>query len=87
MPTKKFKRPVRHHLDRRAAQILAALKKIKHDMLSTRQVAEALGISEQWLEVGRIKGYGPPFTKVRPRLVHYPRNGLIKWLKQRMAAR
>jgi hypothetical protein len=85
--TKKFKPPIRHHLDRRAGQILAALKTIDRDQFTTRQVAELFGASEEWLQVGRIKGYGPPFTKVRPRLVHYPRNGLVKWLKQRMAVR
>jgi hypothetical protein len=88
VPTKKkFKRPLRHHLDRRAAQILAALKAIDRDQWTTRQVSELFAISEEWLQVARIKGFGPPCTKVRPRLVLYPRNGLIKWLKQRMAVR
>ena len=89
MPTKKFKRPLRHHLDRRAGQLLATIK-VKRlpaadDLLSTRQVAELLGVSEQWIEVGRVKDYGPPFIRLAPRLIRYPRAGLVKWLKQRAA--
>jgi predicted DNA-binding transcriptional regulator AlpA len=90
VPTKKLKRPVRHHLDRRAAQLLTTIK-VKRppaaddDMLSTQQVADLLGVSEQWLEVGRVKNYGPPFIRLAPRLIRYPRAGLVKWLKQREA--
>jgi predicted DNA-binding transcriptional regulator AlpA len=87
-PRRKFKRPVRHHLDRRAGQLLTTIKTTKADrllMLSTHQVAELLGVSEQWLEVGRVKNYGPPFERLGPRLIRYPRAGLVKWLKQRQA--
>jgi predicted DNA-binding transcriptional regulator AlpA len=87
VPTKKFKRPVRHHLDRRAAQLLTTIKRrpAADDLLSTRQVAELLGVSEQWIEVGRVKNYGPPFIRLAPRLIRYPRAGLVKWLKHRTA--
>jgi predicted DNA-binding transcriptional regulator AlpA len=83
--TKKFKRPLRHHLDRRAGQLLTTVKTTTKAMLSTQQVAELLGVSEEWLEVGRIKDYGPPFIRLAPRLIRYPRAGLVKWLKQRTA--
>ena len=86
---RKFKRPIRHHLDRRAGQLLTTIKTTtKADrllMLSTQQVAQLLGVSEQWLEVGRVKDYGPPFKRLAPRLIRYPRAGLVKWLKQREA--
>jgi hypothetical protein len=83
---RKFKRPIRHHLDRRAGELLAKVT-ITHTggMLSTQQVADFLGVSPEWLEVGRVKGYGPPFTRLAPRLIRYPRAGLVKWLKQREA--
>jgi len=82
---RQFKCPERHHLDRRVGQLLATTPKTK-TLLSTRQVADWLGVSDQWLEVGRVKGYGPPFERLGPRLIKYERSAVIKWLKQRQQA-
>jgi hypothetical protein len=53
--------PLRHHLDRRAAGLADEGHGDPDNLLSTPALAEWLGVSTQWLEVGRSKGYGPPF--------------------------
>jgi predicted DNA-binding transcriptional regulator AlpA len=81
----------RHHLDRRALQLLAlatpaappATPINDDDLLTTQQVAAWLGVSDQWLELGRKKGYGPNWTKLGPRCIRYTRGNVIKWLKGR----
>jgi predicted DNA-binding transcriptional regulator AlpA len=75
----------RHHLDRRAGQLLAdATPASDNDaLLDTRQVAKWLGVSEQWLEVGRAKGYGPTCVRLSERNIRYKRKDVISWLKQR----
>ena len=62
--------PRRHHLDRRADAIADALGD-NDDLLSTRAVAELLGVSTQWLEIGRGKNYGPSFVRISPRMIRY----------------
>jgi hypothetical protein len=57
-----FGAPKRHHIDRRAYRIVAGDAGADDDLMSTRQVADWLGISTQWLEIGRCKNYGPRFT-------------------------
>lgn len=52
--------PSRHHLDRRAAD-LAIGDGDDDELLSTKAMATWLGTSEQWLEIGRSKGWGPPY--------------------------
>jgi predicted DNA-binding transcriptional regulator AlpA len=74
----------RHHLDRRAGQLLAAtLPEDDDDLLTTKQVADWLGMSDQWLEVGRGKGYGPPYVRLSARGIRYKRNDVVNWLKRR----
>jgi hypothetical protein len=81
--------PKSHHLDRRVGQLLqlASSADLPDDgsdaLLTTKQVAAWLGVSDQWLEVGRIKGYGPPYIRLSPRGVRYKRGAVLKWLKQR----
>jgi predicted DNA-binding transcriptional regulator AlpA len=93
VPTKLKRRtaaaPKTHHLDRRVDQLLrlAGSADLPDDgsdaLLTTKQVAAWLGVSDQWLEVGRCKGYGPPYIRLSQRNVRYPRAALLKWLKQR----
>jgi hypothetical protein len=76
--------PTKFHLDRRASVILAASAATDDDqLLSTAQTALWLGCSPQWLEIGRSKGYGPPFDRISPRMVRYRRNLVRAWLDQR----
>jgi predicted DNA-binding transcriptional regulator AlpA len=78
--------PTKHHLDRRADQISAADVGADDDLLTTRQVADWLGVSTQWVEIGRGKNYGPPFTRLTARSIRYLRGDVLKWLKERTHA-
>lgn len=74
----------RLHLDRRAANLVG----VAHDggdddLLTTLQVAGWLGVSEQWLELGRSKHYGPPYQRLAPQIVRYKRGVVKAWLKER----
>ena len=92
MPTKKRKQrqqpaqpqPRKHHLDRRAGQILAADTNGAYDeMLTTRQVAQWFGVSEQFLEIARSRGYGPQYVMMAARTIRYRRDACRRWLQQR----
>jgi predicted DNA-binding transcriptional regulator AlpA len=75
--------PERHHLDRRAADLAEALEGPPDDLLPTPTTAAWLGVSDQWLEIGRSKGYGPPFVRLSTRRVRYRRADILTWLKER----
>jgi hypothetical protein len=74
--------PLHHHLDKRAAHLLATSGD-DDDLLTTPETAEWLQTSEQWLEIGRVKGYGPPFERLAPKIIRYRRGKVRKWLDQR----
>ena len=78
----------RHHLDHRIGQLLAlaavpTTPANDDDLLTTKQLAGWLGVSEQWLELGRAKGYGPKYVQLGPRCIRYKRSDVIAWLKRR----
>ena len=75
--------PTNHHLDRRAAKLVDEPGD-DDDLLRTPEIADWLGVSEQWLELGRAVGYGPPFLKIGPRMVRYQRGAVRKWLRSRV---
>jgi len=50
--------------------------------LTTFQAASYLGVSHQYLEIGRCKGDGPPFIKLS-RLVRYKKSDLDQWMESR----
>ena len=77
----------RLHIDRRAHKIVAADIGADDELLDTRQLADWLGVSTQWVEIGRHKNYGPKFTKVGPRQVRYRRGDVLRWLKARTYSR
>jgi predicted DNA-binding transcriptional regulator AlpA len=76
----------KHHLDRRADRIVGADIGADDELLSTRQIADWLGVSTQWVEIGRSKNYGPPFRKISARCIRYLRGDVLKWLKARSYA-
>jgi hypothetical protein len=78
--------PKNLHIDKRADQVIAAGSGGEDEMLSTIQVAAWLGLSTQWLEIGRHRGYGPPFVKYGARRVMYRRGAVLAWLRQRTFA-
>ena len=74
------------HIDKRAQRLLAEPISDGSDdeLLTTKQVAEWFLCSEQWLEIGRTKGYGPPFITLANRMVRYQRGGCREYLAARM---
>lgn len=73
----------RHHLDKRAADLAAAGAGDADDLLTTSKTAEWLKVSVQWLEIGRHKGYGPPFKRLSPSQIRYKRADVLGWLEER----
>lgn len=53
------------------------------ELLCTKELAKRLSVSTQWLEIGRVHGYGPPFIKMSPRMVRYRISDVRKWLNAR----
>lgn len=78
--------PRSHHLDRRASLLAELSTGAPDDLLSTRAVAEWLGVSVQFLEIGRHKGYGPKFVRIGPARIRYRRSDVLTWLEERTFA-
>ncbi len=79
--------PKSHHIDRRAAAVVDLLTARDPDqMLTTVETAELLGCSVSFLEIGRIRGYGPPAQKITPRMVRYRRGDVLAWVRERAEA-
>jgi hypothetical protein len=78
--------PGSHHLDNRAADLILAGAGNPDDLLTTQEVAAWFRLSMQWLEIGRCKGWGPPFIKLSPRMVRYKRSVVLTYLEKRMHA-
>jgi hypothetical protein len=76
----------KHHLDRRANKLAAANNGDADDLLSTCELAAWLEVSEQFLEIGRHRGYGPRFVRLGPRRIRYRRADVVAWLKTRTHA-
>lgn len=82
----------KHHLDKRAETLLATGTRTDRaaveddsddDLLSTQELALWLGVSLQWLIIGRSKKYGPKFVKISTRRVAYRRPDVRAWLESR----
>ena len=71
------------HLDKRAGSLLDADPRPEADdqLLTTREVAAYLGMSEQWVTLGRSKKYGPPFVRVGSRRLRYRKSAVRTWLE------
>lgn len=55
----------------------------ENQLLCTKQMARLLSVSPQWLEIGRVKGYGPPYLKLTPRAIRYRLSEVREWLDKR----
>lgn len=75
--------PASHQLDRRAPDLIAQGGGDPDDLLSTSELSEWLGMSTAFFEIGRHKGYGPPFIRVSARRIRYRRVDVLEWLKAR----
>lgn len=91
---KKTARPANHgttNLDKRAHQIVALTPEgfDDNELLTTLQVASWLGVSRNWLEIGRLSGGSnrPPFIKIGPQQVRYRRSDVKAWLESRVRNR
>jgi hypothetical protein len=71
------------HIDKRAAKIVAQSEDDDDALLSTREMADWLSVSVQWLEIGRARGYGPPFKRLSARSVRYRIGDAREWLRAR----
>jgi predicted DNA-binding transcriptional regulator AlpA len=80
--------PGRHHLDRRADHLAreGAAAGDTDDLLDTKALAAWLGVSTQFLEIGRHRGYGPRFVRLSTRRTRYRRGDVIDWLRERTHA-
>jgi predicted DNA-binding transcriptional regulator AlpA len=90
-PKSKLKKsvPATFHIDKRAGTLLAASDADKDDddeLLTTQQLAAWLGVSVQFLEIGRSNGYGPSFVMLSARRIGYQRSAVRAWLKERTFA-
>ena len=74
--------PHTHKLDSRVS-IIGMGEGDDDDLLTTKELALWFGVSEEWLEIGRSLGYGPPFIRLAPRIVRYQRGQCRAYLKQR----
>jgi hypothetical protein len=93
MRNKLLRRKRRFHLDHRVEQLLAEPPaSIGHNnpppdddvLLSTEAVGAWLGVSTQWLEIGRVKGYGPEFVRLGPRNIRYRCGQVRAFLRERV---
>jgi predicted DNA-binding transcriptional regulator AlpA len=75
----------RHHLDKKAEALAAMHPQADgaDDLLTSDQVAAWLGVSRQFVELSRIKNYGPPFTRLSARCIRYRRSDVAAWLRDR----
>ena len=78
--------PSTHHVDRRADAVVRQGAGDPDDLLSTRQVAEWWGVSEQFLEIARSRDFGPEFVRLSPRVIRYRRSACLRWLDARAHA-
>jgi predicted DNA-binding transcriptional regulator AlpA len=75
--------PKRFHIDRRAAAVAVMIDGAPDALLDTHEIAKWLGYSEAWIEIGRHRGYGPPFIKVSARRIRYRVRDVVHWLEER----
>ena len=71
-------------LDRRALHIAGlAIGADPDKLLDTKQLAEWLGVSVQWLEIGRCNRYGPPYKRLGQKAIRYRVGDVLRWLEER----
>jgi hypothetical protein len=76
---------MRHNqIDKRADTLIAALPD-GDDLLSTPQLAEQLGVSVQFLTIGRCRNWGPKYLKLGQRVRYHP-DDVRDWLQERRHA-
>jgi hypothetical protein len=79
--------PKSFHIDKRAAAIVDDNTGDPDDMMSPKETAAYLGVSEVWLSKRRWLGDGPPYEVLSPHVYKYRRGKLNRWLEQRSFTR
>ena len=51
-------------------------------LMTTKETASFLRVSESWLAKARMKGGGPPFIQME-RNIRYRKGAVLRWLKSR----
>ena len=49
-------------------------------LLTAREAAAFLRLSQSWLAKARMRGYGPPYAKIG-RAVRYTETGILHWMR------
>jgi predicted DNA-binding transcriptional regulator AlpA len=70
-------------LSQRRAREVAHADPDPDQLLSTRELAALTGLSTQFFEIGRVRGYGPRFIKLSQRNCRYRRSDVVEWLEGR----
>jgi len=77
--------PKKFHLDKRAHAIAARIAELPDDaLLGPKETSEWLGVCEDWLAIGRHRGYGPCFVRLSPSLIRYRIADVRAWLEERV---
>jgi hypothetical protein len=64
----------------------SARKVDSHDvLLTTKQAAALLGLTARFLESRRVRGGGPRFVAISPRMVRYRIEDLQTWVAEHLA--
>jgi len=74
---------VRHHLDRRAHELIEDGAGDGDDLLTTTELCEWLAVSTQWAEIARHKSLGPKWISLSTRRIRYRRSDVLAWLESR----
>jgi hypothetical protein len=53
------------------------------EVWTTAEAAKFLRCSEQHLETSRVRGDGPPFSRLGARIIRYRKSAVLRWLAQR----
>jgi hypothetical protein len=80
-------KPRHHHIDAYARAISDSGVGSDDEMLSTPERATWFRCSTQWFEIGRSKGYGPPFVRLAPQVIRYKRGDVKAWLLPSVSTR
>lgn len=83
---KRGQAPGSMHIDKRAERLLIdqLAEGPDDEHLTLREVAAWLAVSPQFLEIARMRGTGPRFTQLAPKVIRYTRGDVKRWLKSRL---
>jgi predicted DNA-binding transcriptional regulator AlpA len=70
---------------RSSEDIVSAVERLLREerfppFLTIEQCSELTGLSQQWLNQARYKGYGPAFIRVGTRAIRYSRETVTRWM-------